>query len=185
MPTRAVQGRRRTHVPAAGPASQPRRVYFRGSPEVVHGPTRSGAAGAEPLWKTAHERIPTERVRLRASPSGFQPRPFVPGLFWFRARVILLTARPQARRAAVRPGCASGTDRRVRFRGSLCVARSQHSRPLNRLLCPGRQTKPIFTRLESVGQAGTPNAKKCVWEPDPPYAEYNCAKQTQFDPASR
>ncbi len=28
--------------------------------------------------------------RLEASPSGFRPPPLVPGLFWFRARVILL-----------------------------------------------------------------------------------------------
>jgi hypothetical protein len=45
-------------------------------------------------WKTAHKRIPTERVGFRASLSRFRPHPLVPGLFWFRARVILLTDGP-------------------------------------------------------------------------------------------
>ena len=34
----AVQGRGRYHVPAAAPASQPRRVHWRRSPEAVQGP---------------------------------------------------------------------------------------------------------------------------------------------------
>ncbi len=38
--------------------------------------------------------FPTEAVRFRAFPSGFRPPPLVPGLFWFRARVILLTDGP-------------------------------------------------------------------------------------------
>ena len=46
------------------------------------------------LWKTAHRRIPAERVRFRASLSRFRPPPVVPGLFWLRAHVILLTAGP-------------------------------------------------------------------------------------------
>ena len=46
------------------------------------------------LWQTAHRRIPTEPIRLRASPSCFRPPPLVPGLFWFRARVILLPDGP-------------------------------------------------------------------------------------------
>ena len=41
-PQTCAQGRFRgvdaTHVPAAGPASQPRRVHFRRSPEAVYGP---------------------------------------------------------------------------------------------------------------------------------------------------
>ena len=54
------------------------------------------------LWRTAHRRIPPPRrgqalrkeSRLEASPSYFRPHPLVPGLFWFRARVILLTDEP-------------------------------------------------------------------------------------------
>jgi hypothetical protein len=46
------------------------------------------------LLKTAHRRIPSEEVSSPASPSGFRPHPRVPGLFWFRARVILLTDGP-------------------------------------------------------------------------------------------
>ncbi len=45
-------------------------------------------------WKTAHKWVPMEPVRCRASPSGFRPRPLVPGLFAFRARVILLPDGP-------------------------------------------------------------------------------------------
>jgi hypothetical protein len=62
---------------------------------------------AEPLWKTAHRRIPPEaghlgyrrctEADLTASPSGLRFPPLVPGLFWFRARVILLTADPTPR----------------------------------------------------------------------------------------
>jgi hypothetical protein len=41
-PRTCAQGRFRgvdaTHVPAAGPGSQPRRLHFRRSPEAVHGP---------------------------------------------------------------------------------------------------------------------------------------------------
>ena len=71
--------------------------------------------GRTPL-KTAHRRIPAERVRFRASPSCFRPPPLVPGLFWFRARVILLTDGPTRpiQRLPVRE-------------------RSPHSRTLNRL----------------------------------------------------
>ncbi len=92
--TRAVQGcrryartRRRSRIPT---------------------PTRSGAAGnvastsdvlrrrfmGRILLQTAHRRTSTEGVRFRASPSCFRPPPLVPGLFWFRARVILLTDGP-------------------------------------------------------------------------------------------
>ncbi len=53
-----------THVLAARPGSQQRRVHLRRSPEAVHGPNPF-----EPLWQTAHRRIPTEGVRWRASPS--------------------------------------------------------------------------------------------------------------------
>ena len=97
--TRAVQGRgryartcRRFSIPRTSPPP----------------PTFSGGGSwAEPFWKTAHGRIgfpnamhrvwgpfPTEAVRCRASPSGFRPPPLVPGLFWFRARVILPTDGP-------------------------------------------------------------------------------------------
>jgi hypothetical protein len=57
----------------------------------------AGGSWAEPLWKTAHKRIPTERVRFRASLSYLRLPPLVPGLFWFRARVILLTDDPTPR----------------------------------------------------------------------------------------
>ena len=89
-PRTCAQGRFRgvdaPHVPAAGPASQQRRVHLRRSPEAVHGPN--------PFLKTAHRRIPTERVRFRAPLSYFRPSPPVPGLFSFRARVIFLTDGP-------------------------------------------------------------------------------------------
>ena len=39
---RRFRGVDRTHVPAAGPASQPRRVHFQRSPEAVHGPNHFG-----------------------------------------------------------------------------------------------------------------------------------------------
>jgi hypothetical protein len=58
-------------------------------------PTFSGGGSwAEPLLQTAHRRIPAERVRFRPSPSCFRPPPLVPGLFFFRARVILRTDGP-------------------------------------------------------------------------------------------
>jgi hypothetical protein len=86
MPTRAVQGRgryartrRRSSIPTT---SRPLPTFS------------GGGSWAEPLWQTAHRRIPTEAVRFRASPSGFRPPPLVPGLSWFRARVILLTDGP-------------------------------------------------------------------------------------------
>ncbi len=82
MCTRAVQGcrryartRRRSRIPTTSRAL----ATFSG-----------GGSWAEPLLQTAHKRIRTEGVRFRASPSGFRPPPLVPGLFWFRARVILL-----------------------------------------------------------------------------------------------
>jgi hypothetical protein len=53
-----------------------------------------GGSWAEPLWKAAHRRIPTEGVSFEAPPSWFRPRPLVPGVFWFRARVILRTDGP-------------------------------------------------------------------------------------------
>jgi hypothetical protein len=84
--TRAVQGRRRyarTGRPSGIPTTSRSLATFCG-----------GGAWAEPLLQTAHRRIPTERVRFRASPSGFRPHPLVPGLFWFRARVILLPDGP-------------------------------------------------------------------------------------------
>jgi len=46
------------------------------------------------LEQTAPRRIPTEPIRWRASPSCLRPPPLVPGLFWFRARVILLPDGP-------------------------------------------------------------------------------------------
>jgi hypothetical protein len=55
---------------------------------------RGDGSWAEPLWKTAHRRIPSEGVALMASPSRFSPPPPVPGPFSFRARVILLPDGP-------------------------------------------------------------------------------------------
>ncbi len=46
------------------------------------------------LLQTAHRRVPSEGVSFPASPSGFSPHPLVPGLFSFRARVILLADGP-------------------------------------------------------------------------------------------
>jgi hypothetical protein len=46
------------------------------------------------LGKTTPRRIPAEGVSCAASPSRFSPPPLVPGLFSFRARVILLTDGP-------------------------------------------------------------------------------------------
>jgi hypothetical protein len=65
-----------------------------------HSRANGDGSWAEPLGKTAHGRIPPEAGRLgyrrcteadlTASPSGLRLHPLVPGLFWFRARVILL-----------------------------------------------------------------------------------------------
>ena len=84
--TRAVQGRRRyarTRRRSRLPTTSRALATFSG-----------GGSWAEPLGKTAPRRIPTEAVQLGASPSGFGPPPLVPGLFWFRARVILLPEGP-------------------------------------------------------------------------------------------
>jgi len=92
--TRAVQGRgryartrRRSRIPT------PTRSGAAGNGACTCDVVRRRFMGRTPL-KTAPRRIPTEGVRFRASPSGFRPRPLVPGLFWFRARVILLTDGP-------------------------------------------------------------------------------------------
>ncbi len=91
------------HAPAAGPASQPRcagaaalrpfgpgggqrRVHFGCSPEAVHGPNPFGRRPIGGFLRKGS--------RWEASPSCFRPPPLVPGLFWFRARVILLTDGP-------------------------------------------------------------------------------------------
>jgi hypothetical protein len=86
MPTRAVQGRRRY-------ARTWRRFSVPTTPHAL-ATFSGGGSWAEPLLQTAHGRIPTEGVRFRASPSCFRPPPLVPGLFWFRARVILLPDGP-------------------------------------------------------------------------------------------
>jgi hypothetical protein len=86
MPTRAVQGRRRYA-----------RTRHRSSIPTMSCPPPTfsgGGSWAEPFLKTAHRRIPAEPVRFRASPSCFRLQPLVPGLFWFRARVILLSDGP-------------------------------------------------------------------------------------------
>jgi hypothetical protein len=85
--------------------------------------TKGGGSWAKPLGKTTHRRIgfgsppalfrrwepfpnamhrvwgpfPAEGVSCAASPSRFRPPPLVPGLFWFRARVILLADDPTPR----------------------------------------------------------------------------------------
>ncbi len=89
-PQRCAQGRFRgvdaTHVPVAGPRSQQRRAYFRRSPEAVHGPN---SFGRQPISGFLRK-----ESRWEAPPSGFWPPPLAPGLFWFRARVILLPEGP-------------------------------------------------------------------------------------------
>jgi hypothetical protein len=72
-----------------------------------HSRANGDGSWAESLWKTAHGRIPSEaghlgyrrctEADLTASPFGLRLPPLVPGLFWFRARVILLTADPTPR----------------------------------------------------------------------------------------
>jgi hypothetical protein len=78
------------------------------------------------LWKTAHQRIPTEGVSI----GGF---------------AFLIPASSACARSLLVPGTCdlnSQTDRHLRFRGSLYVERSQHSRTLNRLFS--------FRRIEGV-----------------------------------
>jgi hypothetical protein len=82
MCTRAVQGR--------GRCARARRQSSIPTTSHALATFSGGGSWAESLLQTAHRRIPTEGVQFRASPSWFRPRPFVPGLFWFRARVILL-----------------------------------------------------------------------------------------------
>ena len=65
---------------------QQHRVYSRRSPEAIHGPN--------PLRRRPISGFLRKESRFEASPSCFRPRPLVPGLFWFRARVILLTDGP-------------------------------------------------------------------------------------------
>ncbi len=86
MRTRAVQGCRRYACARLG-SSTP--TTPRSLPAFP-----GGGSWAEPFLKTAHKRIPTERVQFRASLSSFRLHPPVPGLFWFRARVILLADGP-------------------------------------------------------------------------------------------
>jgi hypothetical protein len=99
MCTRAVQGCRRyarTCRWSSIPATSRSLATFSG-----------GGSWAERCLQTAHRRIgfpnamhrvwgpfPMEGVRFGASPSRFRPSPLVPGLFWFRARVILLPDAP-------------------------------------------------------------------------------------------
>jgi len=83
---RAVQGRRRY--------ARTRRRFSMPTTSRALAAFSGGGSWAEPLWQTAHKRIPAEGVRWRASPSGLRPRPLVRGLFSFRARVILLPDGP-------------------------------------------------------------------------------------------
>jgi hypothetical protein len=59
-----------------------------------HSRANGDGSWAEPPLQTAHRRIPTEGVRCRTPLSCFRPPPLVPGLSWFRARVILRTDGP-------------------------------------------------------------------------------------------
>ncbi len=109
---RAVQGgrryaraRRQSRIPTASHAlatfsgggswaepllqTAPRRIGF-GSPPALFRRWEPFPNAMHRVWGP----IPTEAVRFRASPSGFRPPPLVPGLFWFLARVILLTDGP-------------------------------------------------------------------------------------------
>ena len=92
------------------------------------------------LWQTAPRRIPTEPIRWRASPSCLRPPPLVPGLFWFRARVILL---PDG------PTCP--------MQRLLGAVRSHHCRTVNRLFS--------FLLAGSVLRCCGPSTE----EPDEPY----------------
>jgi hypothetical protein len=86
VPPRAVQGRRRyarTRCRSSIPTTSRPLPRFSG-----------GGSWAEPLWKTAHKRIPAEGVSLEAPPSWSRLHPLVPGVFLFRARVILRTDGP-------------------------------------------------------------------------------------------
>jgi hypothetical protein len=69
-----------------GPGGGQRRVHLRPSPEAVHGP--------DPFGRRPISGFLRKESRREASPSGFRPPPLVPGLFSFRARVILLANGP-------------------------------------------------------------------------------------------
>jgi hypothetical protein len=128
--------------------------------------------------------MPAEEVSSEASPSGFRPRPSVPGLFSFRARVILLADDPtprigpnkpdeRATRAnrtdpTERPGVESelaGPSRRP-GRACCCIRRAlsskaykeerrYRSRPLNRRFWSSQQPLPDFrTRAERHARSG-------------------------------
>jgi hypothetical protein len=70
----------------AGGRGPPTRNYALGTPNSSQ--TRCLAFGVPFLRK---------KSRFEASPSGSRPPPLVPGLFWFRARVILLADDPTPR----------------------------------------------------------------------------------------
>ena len=105
---RRFRGRHHVHVRAGGPASQQPRGQFAAF--------SGGGSSAEPLWKTADKQIPAERTILLASPSWAWLHPFVPGLFFFRAR-----------RASLRS--YSRTDRCVRRDRFLSRKGAYRSRP--------------------------------------------------------
>ena len=102
MPRAAAGRPRRTPKPEESEKRRFRGVDATTCPPPVQHPNHVASTCAvlrrrlmgRTLWQTAHRRIPTEPIRLRASPSCFRPPPLVPGLFWFRARVILLPDGP-------------------------------------------------------------------------------------------
>jgi hypothetical protein len=73
---------------------RPVRACARPSLSQGNPPTRGDGSWAEPFSRRPIGGFLRKGSRLEASPSGFRPPPPVPGLFWFRARVILLPDRP-------------------------------------------------------------------------------------------
>jgi hypothetical protein len=81
--------------PRGGLGSGPHRLCFAGG----RGPPNAELCVGDPEpFPNARHRVwgpfPAEGVSCAASPSGFRPPPLVPGLFSFRARVILLADGP-------------------------------------------------------------------------------------------
>jgi hypothetical protein len=98
-PPRCAPGRFRgvgaTHVPAAGPASQPRRAAaLRATFACTCNVLRRRFMGRTLLEDGPWAGFLRKESRWEASPSCFRPRPLVPGLFSFQARVILRTDGP-------------------------------------------------------------------------------------------
>jgi hypothetical protein len=100
----------------------------------------------------------TEGVSCAASPSCFRPPPLVPGLFWFRARVILLPDGPTP---------ANGTPVSQQPKLPNETALPQHpTRPIPRLLVRGRV--PTFPPPEPPLLLVIRVFSACCWGRSPP-----------------